>query len=74
MTLADDQLMSSAEVAAFFRRSERTIRAWDRAGVLHPHKVRRRKLYRWSDVARVAGLLPANDGEILDQGDGSASG
>lgn len=69
----DERLMTAAEVAAFFRRSERTVRAWDRSGVLRPRKVRGRKFYLWSDVARVVGLLPANDEEVLDQSDRSVS-
>lgn len=74
MNEPDERLMTAAEVAAFFRRSERTIRDWDRAGVLHPRKILGRKFYLWTDVARVAGLLPANDGEVLDQEDADVSG
>ena len=70
----DERLMTAAEVAAFFRRSERTIRDWDRAGVLRPRKIQGRKFYLWTDVARVAGLLPVNGGEVLDQGDADVSG
>lgn len=63
----DAQLMTAAEVGAFFRRSDRTIRAWDRSGDLRPHKIKGRKFYLWRDVARLAGLLPADGSDTSDQ-------
>jgi hypothetical protein len=43
-------LLSAAEVAAIFRRSERAIRAWTQRGYLRPVRVGRSLFFREDDV------------------------
>ena len=43
-------LLSAAQVAQIFGRSERTIRNWIRAGHLHPVRVGRAVIFRADDI------------------------
>jgi len=44
------ELLSPAQVARIFGRSERTIRNWVRAGHLHPVRVGRSVFFRADDI------------------------
>jgi len=55
---AEPALLSAAEVAAMFGRTPRTLFNWERAGVLMPLRIRRRRYY---SVAQIEALLaPTN--------------
>lgn len=45
--------MTEAEVAAYFRRSKRTLWNWERRGLLIPRRIARSKLYLRSDIERM---------------------
>ena len=52
------RLLSTAEVAVIFNRSERAIRSWIRRGYLEPTRVGRSVFFRESDVRKlIAGDL-----------------
>lgn len=48
-------LMSTAEVAAYFGRTTRTIRNWTRAGVLHPRRIGGSVFFRRAEIEKVRG-------------------
>lgn len=57
MTLPPSPLMTTQEVATYFRCTTRTIRNWVRAGLLHPTRIQRTLFFRRTDVE----LLAADD-------------
>lgn len=50
---ADPTFLTAAEVAAVFRVTPRTLWNWERAGLLLPIRVSRRRLYQRADVDRL---------------------
>jgi predicted DNA-binding transcriptional regulator AlpA len=65
------RLLSTAEVAAVFNRSERTIRSWCRRGYFQPVRVGRAVFFQESDVrALITGRL---DRDVLARLQGCAS-
>lgn len=63
-------LMTTSEVAELFRRTDRTIRNWVRAGLLAPVRVGRAVFFREADVLGLLGL----DGPRGDDADVAADG
>jgi excisionase family DNA binding protein len=49
-------LMTTREVAALFRRTDRTIRSWVARGLLEPVRIGRTVYFRRSDIEKILGL------------------
>ena len=65
-------LMTTSEVAELFRRTDRTIRNWVRAGLLTPVRAGRAVFFREADVLGLLGL-DGPRGDDADVADGSGS-
>ena len=58
---SDPELLSTREVAAIFRRTDRTIRSWVMAGHLHPLRIGRSVFFKRRDVEALLGIKPSSD-------------
>ena len=69
MTTDPSPLLSQAAVAEIFDVTTRTIRNWDRDGLLHPIRIGRTLRYRRSEVEALAGapLLSSDEPTDADQ-------